>query len=173
VDAHLPDTYVPDEAQKLELYRRLARVRSAGDLAAFRQERGFGRGISAIKIGEPLRIIYIELKGSSYSIINPAFERMSEEKLRIWDDCFSFPDLLVHVERSASASLRYFEQEGRPRTLEASGALSELLQHEMDHLDGILALDRAVGRDSFRTRAEHERQLLLEGSLRGAARADE
>ncbi len=124
-------------------------------LAEFRRTHGFGRGISAVQIGEPLRIIYIEFEGTPYAMFDPVFERMSEKRMRLWDDCFSFPDLLVFVERSASVALRYLDEKGEPRTLEASGALAELLQHEMDHLDGILAIDRAIDRNSFRTREEH------------------
>jgi peptide deformylase len=127
-------------------------------LHEFRGTHGFGRGISAVQIGEPLRIIYIELDGVPLSIFNPVLESMSEERIRLWDDCFSFPDLLVQVERSASVTLHYLDPVGVPNTLRASGALSELLQHEMDHLDGILAIDRAMDRSSFRTKAEHERQ---------------
>ena len=78
-------------------------------LHEFRRTHGFGRGISAVQIGEPLRIIYIELEGVPLSIFNPVLESMSEERIRLWDNCFSFPDLLVHVERSASVALRYLE----------------------------------------------------------------
>ena len=128
-------------------------------LHEFRSTHGFGRGISAIQIGQPWRVIYIEFEGKPYSFLNPAFESLSEERMRLWDDCFSFPDLLVYVERSSAVVLRYLDERGEPRTLQASGALSELLQHEMDHLDGILAIDRAIDRDSFRTREEHQRRL--------------
>jgi peptide deformylase len=127
-------------------------------LHEFRRTHDFGRGISAVQIGKPLRIIYIELEGVPLSILNPELESMSEERIRLWDNCFSFPDLLVHVERSASVALRYLDPDGVPGTLRASGALSELLQHEMDHLDGVLAIDQAIDRNSFRTKAEHERQ---------------
>ncbi len=127
-------------------------------LHEFQRSHGFGRGISAIQIGQPWRIIYIEIQGVSYSLINPAFEHESEEKIRLWDDCFSFPDLVVLVERSASVTLRYEDQDGMARTLEASGAMSELLQHEMDHLDGILAIDRAIDRNSLCSREEFERR---------------
>ena len=54
--------------------------------------------------------------------------------------------------------IRYEDEHGATQTLEATGALSELLQHEMDHLDGILAVDRALGRDAFCTREEYERR---------------
>jgi peptide deformylase len=79
---------------------------------------------------------------------------MSAETFELWDDCFSFPDLMVRVRRSISVRLRYQEESGAWTVLEATGAFSELIQHEMDHLDGILAVDRAIDRNSFCTRAE-------------------
>jgi peptide deformylase len=127
-------------------------------LHEFQHTRGFGRGISAVQIGEPRRLIYIEFDGVSYSLRNPVFEWQSEEKFQLWDDCFSFPDLLVWLERSQAVRVRYEDEQGAPQTLEAAGALAELLQHEMDHLDGILAIDRALGRDALCTREEYERR---------------
>jgi peptide deformylase len=127
-------------------------------LHEFRRTHGFGRGISAVQIGELKRIIYLEFDGLPYCLINPSYERQSAEKLRLWDDCFSFPNLLVYLERSLSVSVRYLDRTGAAQRLEASGALSELLQHEMDHLDGILAIDRALDRHSFATRSEFERR---------------
>ena len=129
-------------------------------LHEFRRTHGFGRGISAIQIGRTVRIIYVEFEGKQYSFLNPVFESLSEERIRLWDDCFSFPNLLVYVERSSDVLLRYLDENGESHTLQASGALSELLQHEMDHLDGILAIDRALDRNSFRTREEHQRRLI-------------
>jgi peptide deformylase len=125
-------------------------------LHEFQRTHGFGRGISAVQIGEPKRLIYIEFEGAAYCLQNPVFRAQSEEKFRLWDDCFSFPNLLVYLERSVSVSLEYEGPDG-PLTVEASGALSELLQHEMDHLEGVLAIDRALGRDSLCTREEWER----------------
>ena len=127
-------------------------------LHEFQNSNGFGRGISAVQIGETKRLVYIEFDGSVYSLRNPVYEMQSDEKFTLWDDCFSFPDLLVWLERSQIVRVRYEDEEGAPQTLEATGALSELLQHEMDHLDGILAIDRALGRDAFCTRAEYTRR---------------
>ena len=126
-------------------------------LHAFRRTHGFGRGISAVQIGEPKRLIYIEFEGAAYRLQNPVFRSLSQEKFRLWDDCFSFPDLLVYLERSVAVTLDYEGEDGA-RSLEASGPLSELLQHEMDHLDGVLAVDRAIGRNGLCTRAEWERR---------------
>src|SRR5271165_2947077 len=79
-------------------------------LHEFRRTHGFGRGISAVQIGEPLRLMYIEFEGAAYAIRNPEYEFQSEGKFRLWDDCFSFPDLLVYLERSESVRVRYQDQ---------------------------------------------------------------
>ena len=129
-------------------------------LHEFQRTQGFGRGISAIQIGVPLRLIYIEFEGAAYPLINPVWERMSEEKFVLWDDCFSFPGLMVKLERSVSVRLRYQQAGGQWNTLEARGAFSELLQHEMDHQDGILAVDRALDSNSLATRREWKRRLV-------------
>jgi peptide deformylase len=139
-----------------------------GDLRAtlheFRRTHGFGRGISAVQIGETKRLIYIEFDGTAFQIANPTFEHLSEETFELWDDCFSFPNLLVRLRRSCSCRLQYLDEKGTQQVLECEGALSELVQHEMDHLDGILAIDRAPDKHSFATREEYERRF-----RRGAA----
>jgi peptide deformylase len=123
-------------------------------LHEFQRTHGFGRGISAIQIGVPERIIYMEFEGMAWCLINPEWEYLSAEKFRLWDDCFSFPDLLVWVERSERVRVRFLDNSGVEQVLEAAGAFSELIQHEMDHLDGILAIDRAIERNSLCTREE-------------------
>ncbi|HTQ52976.1 MAG TPA: peptide deformylase [Bryobacteraceae bacterium] len=127
-------------------------------LHEFRRTHGFGRGISAVQIGAPLRLIYIEFEGAAYAMRNPEYELQSESKFRLWDDCFSFPDLLVYLERSERVTVRYEDEAGRARRVEAAGALAELLQHEIDHLDGVLAIDRALDRNCFATREEYARR---------------
>lgn len=138
-------------------------------LHEFRRTHGFGRGISAIQIGEPIRLIYIEFEGVAYALRNPWYELQSENKFRLWDDCFSFPGVLVFLERSETVQVRYEDEEGEVRRITATGPLSELLQHEMDHLDGILAIDRALDRDSFCTRAEYERRYAPRAMAQGEA----
>lgn len=123
-------------------------------LAEFRQIHGFGRGISAIQIGEPVRVIFLQVEGVRYPLINPEFTAKSEELFELWDDCFSFPDLMVRLRRHRSVSLRWTCPDGRVDQLDARDALGELIQHEMDHLDGILAVDRAMDQESLCTRKE-------------------
>ena len=127
-------------------------------LHEFRRTHGFGRGISAVQIGEPKRLIYIEFEDAAYAIRNPEYELQSEAKFRLWDDCFSFPGLLVFLERSQTVRVRYEDEDGGVRRIAATGALAELLQHEIDHLDGVLAIDRALDPNSLCTREEYERR---------------
>jgi peptide deformylase len=96
----------------------------------------------------------MEFEGTPWSLINPEWKYLSAEKFRLWDDCFSFPELMVWLERSESVRVRFFDSSGGEQILEASGAFSELIQHEMDHLDGILAIDRALDGNSLCTREE-------------------
>jgi peptide deformylase len=127
-------------------------------LHEFQCKHGFGRGISAVQIGEPKRLIYIELEGVPYRLRNPRFEFLSPEKFKLWDDCFSFPHLVVWLERSVRVRVRYEDEFGGERIIEAGGGFSELLQHEIDHLDGILAVDRALDGNSLATREEYVRR---------------
>ncbi len=137
-------------------------------LHEFQRTHGFGRGISAVQIGVSKRLIYIELEGRAYRLRNPVYEYQSEERFQLWDDCFSFPNLMVWLERARTVRIRYEDELGSSVSLEASGAFSELLQHEIDHLDGVLAVDRAIDRNSLCTREEWERR---RGAAPGFARS--
>lgn len=145
----------PSAPAARELVRDLADT-----LAAFRRETGFGRGIAAPQIGVSLRALFIRMPDGGFcsALINPRFVSMSDEKLELWDDCFSFPDLMVKVLRSRQCEVAYTDEQGAPRTLAAVGDLSELVQHEIDHLDGVLAVQRAVSPTAFCTRSEWERR---------------
>jgi len=134
-------------------------------LHEFRRTHGFGRGISAVQIGALQRLLYIEFEGAAYAIRNPVYEYRSAGKFRLWDDCFSFPGLLVYLERCEAVSVRYEGEDGCEGRIEAAGALSELLQHEIDHLDGILSIDRALDRDSLCTREEWTRRYATPAAL--------
>ena len=127
-------------------------------LEEFRTRHGFGRAISAPQIGIPRRFIAVNLGRGLFFIVNPVITWRSTETFTMWDDCMSFPDLLVRVERTASISLEYVDEKGRAREWrEMDRAASELLQHEIDHLDGVLAVDRAIDARSLLMRREYER----------------
>jgi peptide deformylase len=128
----------------------------AATLADFRARRGFGRAIAAPQIGVQRRIIFVNL-GQAMPLINPNMVRASGEQMELWDDCFSFPDLMVRVRRQVEITVRYQDEHGATHLLTARHDLSELLQHEIDHLDGVLATDRAIDARSFALRSEIEK----------------
>lgn len=122
-------------------------------LAAFRAEHGFGRAIAAPQIGILKRFIAVDLGAGAFTLINPLIVWRSPEVFRMWDDCMCFPDLLVRVERATAITVAYVDAEGAARTMgPLDRATSELLQHEIDHLDGVLAVDRATGPEPIITR---------------------
>jgi len=86
--------------------------------------------------------------------INPVLDQKSDEMLELWDDCMCFPDLRVRVRRHRECRIRYRDMQWRPRQRRLAGDLSELLQHEYDHLDGILAVSRAVDAASFALKSQ-------------------
>ncbi len=137
-------------------------VRDLSDtLAEFREATGYGRGIAAPQIGLLKRVIFIRIQPAGFCgpLINPEIAWSSEASIELWDDCFSFPDLMVRVSRAAQIRVDYRDDRGLKQAIEAEGDLSELLQHEIDHLDGILAVQRAISPQAFATRVEWERRL--------------
>jgi peptide deformylase len=122
-------------------------------LSEFREKKGFGRAIAAPQIGQLKRVIFMNV-GEPVVLLNPVVTSRSPEEMELWDDCFSFPDLMVRVKRHAELAIRYIDERGAARTLTARNQLAELLQHELDHLDGVLATDRAVDKRAFALRCE-------------------
>jgi len=125
-------------------------------LAEFRQHRGFGRGIAAPQIGVTQRVIYIDFEYTG-PLINPKITQRSKKKFKLWDDCFSFPDIVVQVIRNYGITVSFKDESGKARQLKAEDGLSELLQHEIDHVDGILAIDRAINLRHIILRSEYEK----------------
>jgi len=122
----------------------------------FKEHNGFGRGIAAPQIGVKQRVIFTNID-EPLALINPIIVKRSVRQMTLWDDCFSFPNLLVKLNRNHSIEVRYQDEEGKEHTLAAEGGFSELLQHEIDHLNGILAIDRAIGSQYIVYRTEYEK----------------
>ena len=126
-------------------------------LARFRAEHGFGRAIAATQIGVARRFIAFNLGDGPFTMFNPMIVWRSGETFTLWDDCMSFPFLLVRVARNVSISVEYEDETGRQTRWERlDRATSELIQHEIDHLDGVLAFDRAVDREAIVSRKVFE-----------------
>ncbi len=124
-------------------------------LYAVRRELGFGRGIAAPQIGSDLQVVFVHVD-EPMVLINPRIEDRSCDMIELWDDCLSLAPLLVWVQRHRAITVRYRDLEGRRATLRAEGDMSELLQHEIDHLHGTLIIDRAHGDNAIWLREEWE-----------------
>lgn len=111
----------------------------------------FGRGIAAPQLGIMKRVVYINID-RPITMINPTFLYKSDELFELWDDCMSFPNLLVRVMRHKKINVQYRDQNWQLQEWTVSDSIAELLQHEMDHLDGILCTMRAVNDKAFRWR---------------------
>jgi peptide deformylase len=116
----------------------------------FRAKYQAGRAIAAPQLGYMKRLIYMFVDGKSTVFINPEIIYRSEEIMELWDDCMSLPNLLVRLQRHQTIQIRFFDQHWQEHTWELTDDLSELLQHEYDHLDGILCTMRALDAQSFR-----------------------
>lgn len=117
-------------------------------IKGIRRDYGFGRAIAAPQIGVKKRLICI-LTDKPYVIINPVLEFVGDEMMELMDDCMSFPNLLVRVRRYRHCILRYRDEFWHEQEMRMDDDMSELIQHEYDHLDGILATMRAVDNKSF------------------------
>jgi len=116
-----------------------------------RERYHFGRAIAAPQLGIMKRLIYMNID-KPMVFINPELHDLSDEKFELWDDCMSFPNLLVRVSRHRSLTIKYLDENWQPQQWQMEDNLSELLQHEYDHLDGILCTMRAVDEKAFKWR---------------------
>ncbi|HEV2715238.1 MAG TPA: peptide deformylase [Terriglobales bacterium] len=137
-------------------------VRDLADtLAHWRSATGYGRGIAAPQLGILRRVVFLQLPGAEpWPFINPEIIERSDDKIIVWDACLSFLSIFMQVERHRQITVRYQNLEGEILEVEAGADrdLSELLQHEIDHLDGILAIDRVVDLKTICTREEFEKR---------------
>ena len=129
----------------------------AGDLREtlrdLQARHGMGRGLAAPQIGAPMRMVYIEID-EPWLLLNPEIVDVGTEDFLVWDSCFSFPDLMVQVQRANRIKVKFMDDRGEEQIVEVEGPLAELLQHEIDHLDGVLIVDRAAALDPFCLREE-------------------
>jgi peptide deformylase len=133
----------------------------ADTLAHWRKATGYGRGIAAPQLGVSLGVIFLRLPGEEpWPIVNPTITERGAEKIAVWDACLSFLSIFMQVERHREIIVRYQELSGEWHEIRADEErnLSELLQHEIDHLDGILAVDRITDMKTMCTREEFEKR---------------
>jgi len=112
----------------------------------------FGRAIAAPQLGIMKRLIYMNID-RPVVFVNPDLTNLSNEMLEVWDDCMCFPNLLVRVRRHKTITMKYRDENWKARECMMENDLSELLQHEYDHLNGVLCTMRAIDDKSFKWRA--------------------
>ncbi|MGA7487499.1 MAG: peptide deformylase [Xanthobacteraceae bacterium] len=105
-----------------------------------------GIGLAAIQVGTPRRVVTMDLAKKDEPknpqvFVNPEILWVSEEKAIYEEGCLSIPEYYGDVERPARVKVKYLDLEGKPHEIEASGLLATCLQHEIDHLNGILFID--------------------------------
>jgi peptide deformylase len=105
-----------------------------------------GVGLAAIQIAEPVRLVVIDVARKEEPpnpqvFVNPEVAWSSDERSTYEEGCLSIPEYYAEVERPASIRARYLDHEGKTREILAEGLLATVLQHEIDHLDGVLFID--------------------------------
>lgn len=120
-------------------------------ITEFRRVWGSGRAIAAPQVGLSKRFVCLNID-RQILIVNPVLHDMSDEMTEVWDDCMSFPNLMVKVNRHLSCKMSFLDEDWKKHTWDLEGDLSELFQHEVDHLDGILATMRCTDKFAFRWR---------------------
>ncbi|MNV80314.1 Peptide deformylase [compost metagenome] len=105
-----------------------------------------GIGLAAIQVGVPRRMLVIDVSREDEEkkpvvFINPEILKVSDDVSAYEEGCLSIPDYYAEVERPASLTVRYVDRDGKQQTVDADGLLATCLQHEIDHLNGILFID--------------------------------
>jgi peptide deformylase len=152
----------PDELRSAETQRLI------NELIETRRDCG-GAGLAAPQVGISKRIAVVEVDEATRRrypykplvpltvIVNPEIEPLSDEKLLINEGCLSVPGLRGDVERYTQILVRYFDRKGAPHERVVNGLTAGTFQHEVDHLDGVLFLDRVADPRSFSTWEQFER----------------
>lgn len=117
--------------------------------------RAKGIGLAAPQIGLSLRIAVIEIDRARYVLINPSLSALSREKILFEEGCLSIPQKRFPVIRSTGVTVRYIDADGKRCKMKATGLLAIALQHETDHLDGIVIADRYAAQKKLRATIGH------------------
>jgi peptide deformylase len=114
-----------------------------------------GIGLAAPQIGEPLQLLVIDLeiedpKSPPLVLINPEITSVGGSLCTYEEGCLSIPGVYLDVVRPSVVDVSYRDEMGRPKRLKADGLMARCIQHEMDHLNGVLFVDRVTDHDKLR-----------------------
>ena len=137
----------------------------ADTLRTLQQKHGIGRALAAPQIGIKKQVLLMEAGGRRVVMINPRIVAKSDESFTVWDSCFSAElAFFGAVRRAVGITVEFLDETGQARREEFRGELSELFQHEIDHLEGLLFTDRIV-ENRIIMRAEFEKLVRAQGGL--------
>ena len=122
-----------------------------------------GVGLAANQIGRLQRIFVAAYEDEEFAIVNPVVEWSSENKEKNTEGCLSLPEIQVEVERPYAVTVSGKDTSGTPVRIRAEGLLARIFQHEIDHLDGVLILDRTDRESRKRAMREIRERLLTRG----------
>jgi peptide deformylase len=127
-------------------------------LATMREHEGVG--LAANQVGRLKRVLVAALEDEEYVIVNPVVEEAADTTEKELEGCLSIPGIQVEVERPTAVTISGQNVSGAPIRMEASDLLARILQHEIDHLNGVLILDR-TDRESRKAAMREMRERLL------------
>ncbi|WP_425420122.1 peptide deformylase [Oricola indica] len=105
-----------------------------------------GIGLAAVQVGEPLRMLVMDVakedeEKQPFVLVNPQIVATGDDVSTYEEGCLSIPDYYAEVERPAAVTVKYLDRDGKEQTLSADGMLATCVQHEIDHLNGVLFID--------------------------------
>jgi peptide deformylase len=108
-----------------------------------------GLGLAAPQIGQSLKLCIAEVDHELFVLINPEIKKYSGEEINMEEGCLSFPGKYLPIKRYEKVKIRALDANGKKQIIRAKGLLARVLQHEIDHLNGVLLVDRANDNESM------------------------
>jgi peptide deformylase len=112
-------------------------------------QRTNGVGLAAPQVGVPLRVIVLQMPDEEpLAIINPEIVKRAGER-EVTEGCLSIPGYAGEIKRSVSVTVKGLDRQGKPTRIKATGLMAQALEHELDHLNGVLYIDHLESRDKL------------------------
>jgi peptide deformylase len=162
----LGDPRLREKSEAVVFDRRLPQILEdlKDTLTEHQRVYGMGRGLAAPQIGYSKRIVYIQTPGFKSYLINPEIVWRSPEMFDVWDSCFSMEaKFFVKIPRNRGIKVKYTDEFQKFHNETFNDDMSELLQHEIDHLDGIMCSDRLTDPKNITMRQEWEKRYRTPG----------
>lgn len=112
------------------------------DMLETMEENGNALGLAAPQVGKSVRLCVIKYNGKTYILINPKIASKSWKKELLEEGCLSFPGKFIPVKRNKKVKIKALDRNGQKILIKAEGLLARAFQHEIDHLDGVLFIDK-------------------------------